>query len=168
MQRLTGKIEWVTGSVSGIGEAGALALAEEGASVMLTGRRREPLEAVAARIAKQGGTARVHPGDMSCSEDASAIAGRRSKRNLAASTSWSTTRGPTFPDRSWKRLSPAGVEDLYPLEPVEHIPWLARGVADHAQAEGRRDHQHRLDPRGALSARSLVSAILPRSTGSLR
>jgi NAD(P)-dependent dehydrogenase (short-subunit alcohol dehydrogenase family) len=24
----------------------------------------------------------------------------------------STTRGPTFPDRSWKRLSPAGVEDL--------------------------------------------------------
>ena len=48
MKRLTGKVAWVTGAGSGIGEAGALALAEEGASVMLTGRRKEPLEAVAA------------------------------------------------------------------------------------------------------------------------
>ena len=63
MQRLTGKIAWVTGAGSGIGEAGALALAEEGASVMLTGRRKEPLDAAAARIAKDGGTARVHPGE---------------------------------------------------------------------------------------------------------
>jgi NADP-dependent 3-hydroxy acid dehydrogenase YdfG len=75
MQRLTGKIAWVTGAGSGIGEAGALALAREGASVMLTGRRKEPLDAAAARIAKDGGTARVHPGDMSRSEDASAITG---------------------------------------------------------------------------------------------
>ena len=85
MQRLTGKIAWVTGAGSGIGEAGALALAEEGASVMLTGRRTEPLEAVAARIAKQGGTARVHPGDMSRSEDASAIAEAIEKKS---SQSW--------------------------------------------------------------------------------
>ena len=74
MKRLTGKVAWVTGAGSGIGEAGALALAEEGASVMLTGRRKEPLDAVAARIAKDGGTARVHQGDMARSDDASRIA----------------------------------------------------------------------------------------------
>ena len=34
MQRLKGKIAWVTGAGSGIGEAGALAVAQEGASMV--------------------------------------------------------------------------------------------------------------------------------------
>ena len=96
MQRLTGKIAWITGAGSGIGEAGALALAEEGASVMLTGRRRELLEAVAARIAKHGGTARVHPGDMSRSEDASAIADAIEK-DFGRLDILVNNAGPTFP-----------------------------------------------------------------------
>ena len=50
MPKLAGKIAWITGAGSGIGEAAALALAEEGATVVLTGRRREPLEDVAQRI----------------------------------------------------------------------------------------------------------------------
>ena len=37
MTRLAGKIAWVTGAGTGIGEAAALALAEEGATVILTG-----------------------------------------------------------------------------------------------------------------------------------
>jgi NAD(P)-dependent dehydrogenase (short-subunit alcohol dehydrogenase family) len=36
MPRLAGKIAWVTGAGSGIGEAAALALADEGATVILT------------------------------------------------------------------------------------------------------------------------------------
>src|SRR5580700_6869865 len=56
---LNGQIAWVTGAGTGIGEAGALALAREGMAVVLTGRRREPLAAVAARIAADGGTATV-------------------------------------------------------------------------------------------------------------
>ena len=44
MPQLEGKVAWVTGAGSGIGEAAALMLADEGASVVLTGRRREPLE----------------------------------------------------------------------------------------------------------------------------
>ena len=46
-QHLAGKVAWVTGAGSGIGEAAALALAAEGAAIVLTGRRREPLESVA-------------------------------------------------------------------------------------------------------------------------
>jgi NAD(P)-dependent dehydrogenase (short-subunit alcohol dehydrogenase family) len=44
----TGKHALITGGGSGIGAAAARALAAEGASVSLIGRRREPLEAVAA------------------------------------------------------------------------------------------------------------------------
>src|SRR5579863_6730182 len=64
MPRLAGKIAWITGAGSGIGEAAALALSDEGATVVLTSRRREPLERLAARIQQQGGEAHVQPADL--------------------------------------------------------------------------------------------------------
>jgi NAD(P)-dependent dehydrogenase (short-subunit alcohol dehydrogenase family) len=94
MQRLTGKVAWVTGAGTGIGEAAAIALAREGASVMLTGRRKEPLEMVAARVAEEGGTARVHSGDMSHAEDALGIA-EAIEREFGRIDILSIMRGPT-------------------------------------------------------------------------
>ncbi|MBV8592257.1 MAG: SDR family NAD(P)-dependent oxidoreductase, partial [Acetobacteraceae bacterium] len=64
MAQLTGKVAWVTGAGSGIGEASALALASEGAAVVLTGRRTEALEAVRAKIESKGGSAHVQAGDL--------------------------------------------------------------------------------------------------------
>ena len=63
MTRLTGQVAWVTGAGTGIGEAAALALAAEGATIILTGRRSAPLEAVASRI-RQSGEAHVQPADL--------------------------------------------------------------------------------------------------------
>ena len=64
MPKLSGKVAWVTGAGSGIGEAAALALADEGATVVLTGRRAAPLEDVARRIRDSGGEAHVQPADL--------------------------------------------------------------------------------------------------------
>lgn len=64
MISLEGKTAWITGAGSGIGEATAIAMAKEGATVALTGRRREPLEAVAEKIVKAGGKALIEPGDV--------------------------------------------------------------------------------------------------------
>jgi dehydrogenase/reductase SDR family member 7B len=50
MTRFAGRIVWITGASSGIGAALAEAFAGEGAALILSGRRRDALEAVAARL----------------------------------------------------------------------------------------------------------------------
>ena len=50
MKRLSGKTALVTGASSGIGEACARALAAEGARVIVAARRRDALEALAAKL----------------------------------------------------------------------------------------------------------------------
>jgi NAD(P)-dependent dehydrogenase (short-subunit alcohol dehydrogenase family) len=111
MKRLTGKVAWVTGAGSGIGEAGALALVGEGASVILTGRRKEPLDTVGARVEKSGGTARVHQGDMSRAEDAPRIA-EAIEKEFGRLDILVNNAGSNIPDRSWKKLTAAGAEEL--------------------------------------------------------
>jgi NAD(P)-dependent dehydrogenase (short-subunit alcohol dehydrogenase family) len=65
LDRLAGKRALVTGAGSGIGAATALLYAREGARVGLLERNRTGLEAVATRIADEGGTALALPTDVS-------------------------------------------------------------------------------------------------------
>ncbi|EJM69494.1 SDR family NAD(P)-dependent oxidoreductase [Pseudomonas sp. GM55] len=64
-KRLQGKIAFVTGAGSGIGEATALRFAEEGATVVLCGRRIEPLQGVQEKIQALGGRAEIAVADVS-------------------------------------------------------------------------------------------------------
>lgn len=50
-------IAWITGASSGIGRAAALALAQTGHVVVLSGRRADALQAVAREVTAKGGTA---------------------------------------------------------------------------------------------------------------
>jgi NAD(P)-dependent dehydrogenase (short-subunit alcohol dehydrogenase family) len=57
--RLDGKVALVTGASRGIGRATAEVLAAAGASVMVSSRKQDDLEVVAAAITEAGGTAEV-------------------------------------------------------------------------------------------------------------
>jgi NADP-dependent 3-hydroxy acid dehydrogenase YdfG len=68
--RLDGTAALVTGASSGIGEATALALAAEGAAVVLVARRTDRLETLSKRIADDGGRAAVITADITDEDEA--------------------------------------------------------------------------------------------------
>ncbi len=111
MRDLKGTVAWVTGAGTGIGEAAALALASEGATVVLTGRRKEPLVDVAARVTAKGGKAGVQAGDLSISDTATrivaAIQASHGRLDILVNNA-----GVNIPDRTWQRLTPEGIDKL--------------------------------------------------------
>src|SRR5690349_21414691 len=70
--KLQGKVALVTGASSGIGEATALALADEGARVALAARRGDRLATLAERIRSTGGEAM--PVEADVTDEAAAVA----------------------------------------------------------------------------------------------
>jgi NAD(P)-dependent dehydrogenase (short-subunit alcohol dehydrogenase family) len=66
---LPGKVAIITGSTSGIGRAGAIAFAQEGASVVISGRNKERGGEVVETIKQQGGRAHFVAADMLAAGD---------------------------------------------------------------------------------------------------
>lgn len=62
--RLQGKVAFVSGGGSGIGAATAIRFAQEGATVVICGRRQEPLDTVVAQIRAAGGQAEAMQADV--------------------------------------------------------------------------------------------------------
>jgi len=105
------KVAWVTGAGSGIGEACAEGLAQDGYVVVLTGRRKEPLEAVAARIKAAGGTAHVKTADLgkpsAVKKVADFIESKLGRIDLLVNNA-----GLNITARSWMDLTPEGVQQV--------------------------------------------------------
>jgi NADP-dependent 3-hydroxy acid dehydrogenase YdfG len=106
MAGLQGQVAWVTGAGTGIGLGGAVELAAAGAFVVLSGRRREPLEEAAARIEAAGGKAEVEPldvGDRGAVErTGTAIVARHGAVDILVNSA-----GLNVPNRFWKNVTTA-------------------------------------------------------------
>ncbi|MBS0547504.1 MAG: SDR family oxidoreductase [Proteobacteria bacterium] len=111
MASLTGKVAWVTGAGSGIGQAAAVALAREGASVVLTGRRKEPLEETAATIRKAGGKAVMKPADLMKSSSVSAVA-REIEAEFGRCDILVNNAGLNIQKRTFADLTPEGIDEV--------------------------------------------------------
>jgi NADP-dependent 3-hydroxy acid dehydrogenase YdfG len=68
------RVAWVTGGGTGIGAAGAEALAADGWTVVVSGRRKAPLDAVVEKIRKTGGEAEAIPLDVSVAANVEEVA----------------------------------------------------------------------------------------------
>jgi NADP-dependent 3-hydroxy acid dehydrogenase YdfG len=111
MQDIKGRIAWVTGAGSGIGEAAAMALAAAGAQVVLTGRRKDALAKVATAIAGKGGKATVHPADLTQAAAVDKVAAAIQKQ-FGRLDILVNNAGVNIPDRSWQRLTTEGIDTL--------------------------------------------------------
>ena len=109
MPRLAGKIAWVTGAGSGIGEAAALALADEGATVILTGRTVSKLDSVAQRI-PQGG-AHVVPADLTDKVQVAKV-GDYIRDKFNRLDILVNNAGVNIIDRHWDKLTPESIDTL--------------------------------------------------------
>ncbi|WP_237213081.1 SDR family oxidoreductase [Falsiroseomonas oryziterrae] len=111
MARLAGKVAWVTGAGSGIGEAAAVKLAEEGAALVLTGRRRAPLDALAQRLREAGATVEVQPADLMDPAAVKAVGGFMGQR-FGRLDILVNNAGLNITPRRWAVLTPEGVDEL--------------------------------------------------------
>jgi len=101
---LSGKIAWVTGGGSGIGEAGAIALAEAGATVIVSGRDGTKLDAVVAKITGAGHKASALALDVTdraaVARGAAALLAQHSNVHILINSA-----GINLPNRRWKNLT---------------------------------------------------------------
>lgn len=115
LQSLQGKVAWVTGAGTGIGEASAIALARDGAKVVLSGRRQEPLDKTAESIKQAGGEATVIALDVSDQAGVKAAADKI-KQQYGRLDILFANAGINVPKRRWADLTPEGWNDVVNID----------------------------------------------------
>ncbi len=111
MISLMGKVAWITGAGTGIGLAGAKALAAAGATVVMSGRRKEVLALEAEKIRIMGGKAEIEALDVSdakvVKKAAAAILRRHARVDILVNSA-----GLNVPNRYWKNQTLEGWKEV--------------------------------------------------------
>jgi NAD(P)-dependent dehydrogenase (short-subunit alcohol dehydrogenase family) len=129
---LSGSTAVVTGATSGLGAASAVALAQAGAKVIVSGRDPQRGEKVVADIAAAGGTAELELADVSDPDQATGLANRvldRHAVDILVNAAGVFARGDaaelTLED--WDRVSRTNVTSTFLLCQRFGRPMIARG-----------------------------------------
>jgi len=108
--QLDGKVAAITGASSGIGEATALALVAEGASVALAARRKDRIDGLAERIGSTGGRALAIETDVADEAQARGFVERASEEldglDILVNNAGLMLLGPVAgaPTEQWRRM----------------------------------------------------------------
>lgn len=123
--QLKGKRALITVSSSGLGEAIAKMLAEEGAEVIIHGRDKERAEKVAQSILDKGGIAEIAIGDLSTDEGADQVAAMALKSrqiDILVNNAGATSH------KSWGEASAGDWLDIYNTNVVSYVRMIQRVV----------------------------------------
>ena len=115
MQDLSHKVAWITGAGSGIGAGTALAYARAGMRLVLSGRRLDALQDVAAQVVQAGGQARVVALDVTDADAVQAVAdgitAQEGRLDVLVNSA-----GINVPKRNWKHLQREGWDQVIGID----------------------------------------------------
>ena len=126
---LQGKVALVTGATSGIGQAAAVQLAAQGATVIVHGRDSTRGAAVVAEIENSGGSARFVGADLNESSEALRLAEEAGEVDILVNNAGFAWFGPSaeLPPNTLDQLFAANVQAPYLLVSVLAPKMVARG-----------------------------------------
>jgi 2-dehydro-3-deoxy-D-gluconate 5-dehydrogenase len=117
--RLDRKVAIVTGASRGLGEEMATGLCEAGADLVITGRRREALQAAAERLRALGGDCLTVVGDQSVSGEAQRIVEEvlawKGRLDILVNNAGTIARGPALDvkEEEWNRVIDLNVSGAF-------------------------------------------------------
>jgi NADP-dependent 3-hydroxy acid dehydrogenase YdfG len=114
MGALTGQLAWVTGAGSGIGLAAAHELAAAGATVVLSGRREQPLTQAVAAIHAAGGKASAMALDVA-DKNAVAAAAKAIAAQSGAVDILVNSAGTNVTQRHWKDVTADSFDKVFAI-----------------------------------------------------
>ena len=134
MRDLTGSVAWITGAGSGIGESAALKMAEAGATVVLSGRRRDALEAVSKQIEAAGGTASIEPLDVADKHAVLDVVVRIQARHGRIDIGVFSA-GVNVTERNWSNVSTDGWDQVIGID-LDGVFYCCHGVVPLMREQG--------------------------------